>query len=155
MNNPTINFPINKYTVLGQTNDQLTQPEVIKHIYNEVVFRLGDFTYNGRKVVPSINMINQALRIAFTQYEPVSANPTSFNIYEPGDEYDPNKIVENAIKLIVNDIYNTYSINKINYENFSAWNTVLGDYNPVGIRQYSDIRLNQKRVQDVYASVNM
>jgi hypothetical protein len=155
MNSPDISVPLNRYTALGQTNDPLVTDGVIKHIYNQVVFRLGNFRYNGRKVVPSIQMINQAIRIAYDQYEPRSANPTSFNIYEPGDEYDPNVVIERAINIIVNDIYNTYSINQINYENFSAWNTILGDYNPVGVRQYSDIRLNNKRVQDVYASVNL
>jgi hypothetical protein len=155
MNSTSNSVPLNRYTALGQTNDPLVTNDSIRYIYNQVVFRLGDFKYNGRPVVPSINMINQAIRIASDQYEPVSANPTSFNIYQPGDEYDPNVIIERAIKIIVNDIYNTYSINQINYDTFSAWNTVLGDYNPVGIRQYSDIRLNHKRVSDVYASVNL
>lgn len=155
MNNLNYSLPLNRYTALGQVNDPIITENAVRYIYNEVVNRLGDFRYNGRKVVPSINMINQAIRFANDQYEPVSANPTSFNIYEPGDEYNPNAVIENAINMIVNDIYNQYSINKINYENFSAWNTILGDYNPVGVRQFSDIRLNEKRVQDVYASINM
>jgi hypothetical protein len=70
---------------------------------------------------------------------------------EPRNDYETMKKM--VIEMIFNNIKTEYEMDE-NNRKLTIWTSVLGDFNKHGLRQYTDLKINEKNINKVRFNMN-
>jgi hypothetical protein len=128
---------------------------VVKHLFtqntvtviqNKVSEYLQGVDPKGRRMMPSVNVVVNALYGVFRSHMPEEVGDiySKYTVTNLNTRNDFAYIIDKTISLLVRGIRNEYEMAQ-NNEKLSIWNTVLGDFNEHGLRQYPPIKVREKR----------
>lgn len=144
---------MNQYKYVGwdqQTNynpllNMLFTQETIQTIQKKTSEYLTGVDSKGRKIVPSEDVVVEALYGVFNNYRPETGDIYGkYLVKNTGDRDDYSYIVDLTISLLVRGISTELGMEQ-NNQKLTIWTTVLGDFNEHGLRQYPPIKVRDKR----------
>jgi hypothetical protein len=109
---------------------------------------------DGRPMIVADRVIAHIMSEVFTKNRPQLGDMyTMLNI--PADEArdDLKTMNDMVVQIIFNNIKTEYEMEE-NNRGLTVWTTVLGDFNKHGLRQYTDIKLNEKNINKVRFNMN-
>lgn len=106
---------------------------------------LSGIQQNGKRVIPSERVVVAAMYGIFKNFHPTTGD--IYGKYLVTDQIgrdDYSYIVDQTISLLVQGIRDEMGMVE-NNQKLTIWNTVLGDFNAHGLRQYPPLKINNKR----------
>lgn len=119
-------------------------PETVKTISNKITQLLEGVDPSGRSIIVPDSTIYNVLNQIYISYRP----PTSdiygrYNIPKDTPESYVQSLINQTIEVIVVDVKNNIGVDEANSK-LSIWNTVFGDFNNCGLRQFPPIKIREK-----------
>lgn len=130
-------------------------PVTVKNVRDKCIEKLRGLDPQGRVIVPSDSVINQALNIVYEQYKrPVGDIQTHFLISKSPAEKMVTDITLMTVNYIVKQIRGLHETEQ-SMKNFDVWDTILGDFNKYGINPTPEIKINETRAGSDFCFFNM
>ncbi len=155
-------YDTNFYAHVGweQTSDDsvalkyLFSNETLDLISNEISDALRGVDPQGRRIIIPHDKIANVLSSVYRNgtRTDIGSIYSTFTIPDIQSRNDLRNIINQTINIVVSAIKNEFEITE-NNKKLSVWNTVLGDFNTQGLRQYAPIKLRTKHPQ--YMAFNM
>ena len=119
--------------------------KVYDEIRDKCIFHLRGVHPEGKKIVPSYNVINQAVNIVYENYTPTvgDARYAMYLINRDPTEFIVRDIVLQSINTIVKQIQDEYDFQEL-AKGYDIWNTLRGDFNPHGLMPTPELKLNER-----------
>jgi hypothetical protein len=128
--------------------------ETFKQIRDTCVFHLRGVHPEGKKIIPSDNVINQTVNIVYENYTP-SVGDARFGMFlidrEPQESVVKDIILQSC-NLIIKQITDEYDFQE-NAKNFSIWNTNKGEFNQYGLMPTPEIKLNERYPNEMFFAI--
>jgi hypothetical protein len=144
---------------IGYTEDYhlakiIFSQQTFDQVKEHCIFHLRGVHPEGKKIIPSYNVINQALNIVYETYRPSVGDPSTgmFLINRDPSEYIVRDIILQACNLLIKQIKDEYDFQEI-AKNYSIWNTNKGEFNPYGLMPTPEIKLNEKRPNELLFAI--
>jgi hypothetical protein len=117
-------------------------------ISNEVSDALRGVDPEGRRIIVPNDKIANVLSSVYQNgtRTDIGSIYSTFTIPDLQSRNDIRNIINQTINIVVSAIKNEIEITE-NNKKLSVWNTVLGDFNTQGLRQYAPIKLRTKHPQ--------
>lgn len=126
--------------------DEYFSVETIRLISTKVTELTRGVDPRNRPIVVPDKLITNIMNSIYESYRPRTGDIYSrYNI--PSGFYTNSYVVDmvnQVIEVIVSDISNNLGAEQQNHT-LSVWTTVLGDFNDKGLRQYSTLKIRNKR----------
>lgn len=125
--------------------DKYYSRENVTMISNKISQLLQGVDVKNRKIVVPNHLIINVMTSVQQKYRPsVGDIYTRYNVVpeQPEDTYQ--KWIDITIETIVSQVRNMFGMQEANSK-LSIWTSVLGDFNPHGLRQYTKIYTREKR----------
>lgn len=107
-----------------------------------------------RPIVVSDRVISHIMSEVFSKNRPQLGDMyTMLNIPAAEPRDDLNTMNDMVVEIIFNQIKTEYEMEE-NNRGLTVWTTVLGDFNKHGLRQYTDMKLNEKNINKVRFNMN-
>ena len=144
---------VNQYKFVGwdqQANynpiiNKLFTKQTIQTIQSKTSEYLTGVDSKGRRIVPSEDVVVEALYGVFDNYLPETGDIYGKYLVRNGQKVDHySYIVDMTISLLVRGISTELGMEQ-NNQKLTIWTTVLGDFNEHGLRQYPPIKVKDKR----------
>ena len=99
----------------------------------------------GRKIIPSENVVTNALYSVFRDHIPQTGDIYGrYSIRDDSTRDDYAYIVDKTISFLVKGIRTDVEMQEQN-EKLTIWTTLYGDFNEHGLRSYPPVKLRNKR----------
>lgn len=138
----------------GELDKRFFTQKTLQDISNQLATLLKCLRKDGRPVVVADKVIAHMMSEVFSKNRPQLGNAYfMYNISaaKPRDDYETMK--EMVIEMIYNNIKTEYEMEQ-NNRSLTVWTTVLGDFNKQGLRQYSNLKINEKNINKVRFNMN-
>lgn len=123
----------------------LFSKQTVKTIQQKVGEYLRGLDDQGRKIIPSERVVENALFGVFNNNRPQTGDIYGkYSVVNDNSRDDYTYIVDQTISLLVRGIRNDLEM-QYNNSKLTIWTTVLGDFNEHGLRQYPTIKVRNKR----------
>lgn len=141
----------------------VSQGELDKRFFSETTVRdistklselLKCLRKDGRPIVVADRVIAHMMSEVFYKNRPqLGDGYFMYNIpaAEPRNDYETMK--EMVIEMIFNTIKTEYEMDE-NNRKLTIWTSVLGDFNKHGLRQYTNLKINEKNINKVRFNMN-
>ena len=126
----------------------------VRDISNKLKELLKCLRKDGRPIVVADRVIAHMMSEVFYKNRPqLGDGYFMYNIVaaEPRDDYETMQ--DMVVEMIFNTIKTEYEMDE-NNRKLTIWTSVLGDFNKHGLRQYTDIKLNEKNISTVRFNMN-
>jgi hypothetical protein len=108
---------------------------------------------NNRAIIVPDKNISDVLTGVRSKFRPETGDMYSRYRFSTNRESDVNRIINEAINIIVTDIKDNADVLECNSK-LNVWTTVLGDFNQHGLRSHSKIKLREKRPTPMLFNMN-
>ena len=132
--------------------NELFSPSSIQTISRQITNILQGVHPTGRPIVVTDEVINSVLSSVYRFGTRANVGDIYTRFIIPQDRNDYQDIVNQTINIIVSYVRDEIDITE-NNKKLTVWNTLYGDFNPEGLRQYSPIKLRKRHPQ--YMAFNM
>lgn len=123
---------------------RLFSKKTVKVIQEKTSEYLRGLDDQGRKIVPTEKVVENALFGVFNNYRPNTGDIYGKYTITDNSRDDYSYIVDQTISLLVRGIRTDIEMQN-NNSKLTIWTTVLGDFNEHGLRQYAPIKVKNKR----------
>ena len=138
----------------GELDKRFFAEETVKDISKKLTELLKCLRKDGRPIIVADRVIAHMMSEVFSKNRPQLGNGYfMYNIpaAEPRDDYETMKKM--VIEMIFNQIKTEYEMDE-NNRKLTIWTTVLGDFNKEGLRQYTNLKINEKNINKVRFNMN-
>lgn len=128
--------------------------KVFDEIQEKCTFHLRGVHPEGKKIVPTFNVINQAVNIVYENYTP-SVGDARYGMYlinRDPTEFIVRDIILQSINLIVKQVQDEYDFQSL-AKNYSVWNTLRGEFNQYGLMPTPEIKLNERYQNEIFYAI--
>ena len=150
----------NFYRFIGWSQSEQEFDKVFFSIQNlrSISERLKDLLKclrkDGRPMIVADRVIAHIMSEVFSKNRPQLGDIyTIFNVPAAEPRNDLKTMNDMVVQIIFNNIKTEYEMEE-NNRGLTVWTTVLGDFNKHGLRQYTDIKLNEKNINKVRFNMN-
>lgn len=123
---------------------KLFSKQTVKIIQQKTSEYLRGLDDQGRKIVPTEKVVENALFGVFNNYRPNTGDIYGKYTVVDNSRDDYSYIVDQTISLLVRGIRTDIEMQN-NNSKLTIWTTLLGDFNEHGLRQYAPIKVKNKR----------
>lgn len=125
--------------------NKLFSKETIKTIQQKVSEYLEGLDDQGRKIVPTDRVVENALYGVFNNNRPQTGDIYGkYTVVNDNSRDDYSYVVDQTISLLVRGIRDEIEMRQ-NNSKLTIWTTLMGDFNEHGLRQYAPIKVKNKR----------
>jgi hypothetical protein len=125
--------------------NKLFSKETIKTIQQKVCEYLEGVDDQGRKIIPTERVVENALYGVFNNNRPQTGDIYGkYTVVNDNSRDDYSYVVDQTISLLVRGIRNETEMRQ-NNSKLTIWTTLFGDFNEHGLRQYAPIKVRNKR----------
>jgi hypothetical protein len=133
-----INRPLTCYDLFMSKN-------TVRLISEKVSQLLQGVDPHGRKIVIPDDIIGNVMDQVYISYQPnVGSIYSRYQVPSGTSDNMAQNMINQTIEIIYNDVKNEADMIKHN-QSLNVWDSVLGDFNKNGLRQYSKIYVREKR----------
>jgi len=126
----------------------------LKGISNRLTELLKCLRKDGRPVVVADRVIAHIMSEVFSKNRPQLGDMyTMFIIPAAEPRNDIKTMNDMVVQIIFNQIKTEYEMEE-NNRGLTVWTTVLGDFNKHGLRQYTELKINEKNINKVRFNMN-
>lgn len=146
----SINFEINYMNNIENQLEFLTSVSTTDHIRQEINKKIKNLEievkveYIRQIMIHEINNFRSRYGDNNNKITPVEVNNIYINKLSTLKPRDIFSIINDVIERIVSNINIEHNM-VTNNNKLDKWNTILGEHNSQGLRQYSNIKLNEKK----------
>uniref|UniRef100_A0A6C0KSV6 Uncharacterized protein n=1 Tax=viral metagenome TaxID=1070528 RepID=A0A6C0KSV6_9ZZZZ len=138
----------------GELDKRFFSEQTVRDISLKLKELLKCLRKDGRAIVVADRVIAHMMSEVFYKNRPQLGN--GYFMYtipaaEPRNDYETMK--EMVIEMIFHNIKTEYEIDE-NNKKLTIWTSVLGDFNKHGLRQYTDLKINEKNINKVRFNMN-
>jgi hypothetical protein len=109
---------------------------------------------DGRPMIVADRVIAHVMSEVFNKNRPQLGDMYTMLIIPAAEQRDDLKTMNDmVVQIIFNNIKTEYEMEE-NNRGLTVWTTVLGDFNKHGLRQYTDMKLNEKNINKVRFNMN-
>jgi hypothetical protein len=123
---------------------KLFSKQTVKVIQEKTSEYLRGLDDQGRKIVPTEKVVENALYGVFNNYRPNTGDIYGKYTVMDNSRDDYSYIIDQTISLLVRGIRTDIEMQN-NNSKLTIWTTLLGDFNEHGLRQYAPIKVRNKR----------
>jgi len=125
--------------------NKLFSKETIKTIQKKVSEYLEGVDDQGRQIIPTERVVENALYGVFNNNRPQTGDMYGkYTVVNTNSRDDYSYVIDQTISLLVRGIRNQTEMSQ-NNSKLTIWTTLLGDFNEHGLRQYAPIKVRNKR----------
>jgi len=138
----------------GELDKRFFSEVTVRDISNKLTELLKCLRKDGRPIVVADRVIAHMMSEVFYKNRPQLGNGYfMYNIpaAEPRNDYETMK--EMVIEMIFNTIKTEYQMDE-NNRKLTIWTSVLGDFNKHGLRQYTNLKINEKNINKMRFNMN-
>ena len=138
----------------GELDKRFFSEQTVRDISNKLQELLKCLRKDGRPIIVADRVIAHMMSEVFYKNRPqLGDGYFMYNIpaAEPRNDYETMK--EMVIEMIFNNIKTEYEIDE-NNRKLTIWTSVLGDFNKHGLRQYTNLKINEKNINKVRFNMN-
>jgi hypothetical protein len=138
----------------GELDKRFFSEHTVRDISSELTKLLKCLRKDGRGIVVADRVIAHMMSEVFNKNRPQLGNGYFMYIIpsaEPRNDYETMKKM--VIEMIFNNIKTEYEMDE-NNRKLTIWTSVLGDFNKHGLRQYTNLKINEKNINKVRFNMN-
>lgn len=134
--------------------NMMWSPERLAIIQQKITQLLEGVSEDGRPIIVTLPVIGNVLSSCYQSNTP-SVGSIYSRFIQPDAEprNDVAMITDRTINIIVSQIKNEY-LTIQNNKKLTIWNTVRGDFNPVGLRSHAPIKIQKRRHLSMNTAMN-
>lgn len=142
MNNDQSKYNNVGYSISNSNVNALFSEETLVYLHNKLLQLL-------QGIVVPIDIIKHVLDAVYASFIPSSGNIYSrYTVMSNENDNHIDAILNQTLQIIVTQVTADMRTMERNSK-LSAWNRILGESNPHGLRAHSQIKLNRKRPQQM------
>lgn len=122
----------------------LFNPDRLRIYQTKITELLQGLRKDGRPILVPIETIVNVLTNCYNANKPATGDMFSQFIQEGSQRNDIRTLVDQMINIIVGQIKTEHLVLEQNSK-LTIWNTVRGDFNPVGIRSHPPIKVRHRK----------
>lgn len=138
----------------GELDKRFFSEQTVRDISNKLQELLKCLRKDGRPIIVADRVIAHMMSEVFYKNRPqLGDGYFMYNIpaAEPRNDYETMK--DMVVEMIFNNIKTEYEMDE-NNRKLTIWTSVLGDFNKHGLRQYTNLKINEKNINKVRFNMN-
>lgn len=138
----------------GELDKRFFSEQTVRDISQKLQELLKCLRKDGRPIIVADRVIAHMMSEVFYKNRPqLGDGYFMYNIpaAEPRNDYETMK--DMVVEMIFNNIKTEYEMDE-NNRKLTIWTSVLGDFNKHGLRQYTNLKINEKNINKVRFNMN-